>query len=145
MSRLPVGLVACCKTKLDHPAPAEELYTGHLFRLSRKWLLPRTDGWAILSAKHGLVLPRQVVEPYEQTLVGACPVVVRAWEAAVGLDLRAMFPGREFLVISGRAYLGALAGLPHKQAFGGLKLGEKLSAIMHANEEDRVEENLYGR
>lgn len=63
-----IGLIACGKAKLDHPAPARELYTGSLFRAARAYVEATCDEWAILSAKHGLVLPDQVLAPYEQRL-----------------------------------------------------------------------------
>jgi hypothetical protein len=128
----PVGLVACCKTKLGRPAPARELYQGTLFKLSVAWLEPRVDGWAILSAKHGVVMPDQVVEPYEQTLVGASRRAVADWNVAANMDLRTMFPGRRFLVIAGKAYMGALGGLDYTEAFAGLPLGVKLGKLTEA-------------
>ncbi len=134
----PVGLVACCKTKLDRPAPAEELYQGTLFKLSVAWLKPRTDGWAILSAKHFVLLPGDVVEPYERTLVGAHRDDVGYWNRTVNQELREMFPGRRFLVICGKDYEGAfapgdgLAPLMAEHAFRGLPLGRKLGALKEA-------------
>lgn len=128
----PVGLVACCKSKLGRAAPAKDLYTGTLFRLSVAWLGPRVEGWAILSAKHGVLLPDEVTEPYEKTLVGASRDSAREWGELAGMDLRQMFPGRKFLVVAGKAYMGALRGLEHEEAFGGLSLGHKLHALKEA-------------
>jgi hypothetical protein len=65
-----IGLIACGKAKLDRPAPARELYVGNLFRACRAYVESTCDEWAILSAKHGLVLPDQVLAPYEQRLSG---------------------------------------------------------------------------
>lgn len=128
----PVGIVACCKSKLGHAAPAKDLYTGALFRLSVEWLLPRTDGWAILSALHGVLLPDTVVEPYEKTLVGAGRRAIKEWNALAGEDLRGMFPGRKFLAVCGSAYVGALAGLDYAEAFEGMPIGQKMHAIKEA-------------
>lgn len=134
----PVGLVACCKSKLVVRAKARVLYTGNLFRLSLAWLEPRCEGLGILSAKHGLLLPDQEVDPYEQTLVGAPEADKAAWAAKVRAQLEAAFPGAGFLAVCGKDYLGALDGLPHEVAFGGLRLGEKLSALKKALAEDRA-------
>jgi hypothetical protein len=60
-------LMPCSGMKLSHPAAAEDLYTGVMWQT----LLangPRPACMAILSAKHGLVLPHQVIEPYELRL-----------------------------------------------------------------------------
>lgn len=128
----PVGLVSCCKTKLPQAAEARDLYQGTLFKLSVSWLLGRVDDWAILSAKHGVLLPWEMVEPYEQTLVGAPRREVEAWEELAGMDLRAMFPRRSFLVVCGKAYLGALKGLEYEEAFAGLPIGVKLGKLKEA-------------
>lgn len=88
MSR--VVLIACSASKLDHAAPAGELYTGELFRLSKRWYEQRAQhfaGLGILSAKHGLVLPETVLEPYDCHL-GALPRVAwRRWSDGVAQAL----------------------------------------------------------
>ena len=64
----PFILVACCGPKLDHAAPARDLYTSDLFTKSRAYAERNGCGWAILSAKHGIVLPDEVIAPYDVTL-----------------------------------------------------------------------------
>lgn len=93
-----VGLIACSKTKLDHAAPAEELYQGHVFKLARAWMLKHLvnvphysstgqkappNEWGILSAKHGLLMPDQVIEPYDLALTDLKAGVRKAWEEQV--------------------------------------------------------------
>jgi len=63
-----VGLVSCGKSKLDHPAPAKELYTSTLFRAARQDAERCCDDWVILSAGHGVLLPEQIVAPYERAM-----------------------------------------------------------------------------
>ena len=65
-------LVPCGASKLDHAAPARELYTGAHFR----WVLRTVEAAAqragartlIVSARHGLVDPDQTLAPYDATL-----------------------------------------------------------------------------
>lgn len=78
-----IGLVGCVKTKLDHAAPARELYSSPLFRGRRAYVERSCERWFILSAKHGLVEPHAVVEPYDVTLDSATPAERRAWSANV--------------------------------------------------------------
>lgn len=66
--RITVGLVSCGKSKLDHPAPAKELYTSTLFRAARQYAERCCDDWVILSAGHGVLLPEQIVAPYERAM-----------------------------------------------------------------------------
>lgn len=63
-----IGLVACGKGKTDHPAPAAALYNGTHFRKASAYGRDHYDRWAILSAKHGLILPETVIEPYDLSL-----------------------------------------------------------------------------
>lgn len=60
-----IYLVGCAKSKLDHPAPARGLYTSPLYRLRRDWAERSGKPWFILSALHGLLLPEQLVAPYD--------------------------------------------------------------------------------
>lgn len=60
-----VGLVGCASQKLQRPAPARELYVSQLFRKASAYVEANTDRWYILSAKHGLVHPDTVLEPYD--------------------------------------------------------------------------------
>jgi hypothetical protein len=45
--------------------PAESLYSSELFYRSRRYAQANFDSWLILSAKHGLIRPDQIVAPYE--------------------------------------------------------------------------------
>ena len=123
-----VGLVACCKTKAPTARRARDLYCSALFKKSVAYLEPRVDGWAVLSALHGVVLPDQVVEPYELTL-NTMPARARsAWAAKVSAELRAKWPGARFIVIAGRNYRDGL-NVEMDVPFAGLELGELLSAL----------------
>lgn len=68
-------VVACSGPKLDHAAPAGELYQGSatLHALAAARQLAAQDGGQvlILSALHGLVQLDQVVEPYNVTMTDA--------------------------------------------------------------------------
>lgn len=63
-----IGLVGCASTKLSHPGTARTLYTSQLFRKASEYAERTCDRWYILSAKHGLVHPDTVLEPYDMKL-----------------------------------------------------------------------------
>jgi len=63
-----VILIACSAGKLDHDAPAKDLYTGQLFRKSRAYAEKTEQPYFILSALHGLLEPTKVIGPYNYTL-----------------------------------------------------------------------------
>jgi hypothetical protein len=64
MSSSPIILIACSRSKLSHPAPAREFYTGQLFKCALKFVDHFNVPFYILSAKYGWLLPEEIVEPY---------------------------------------------------------------------------------
>lgn len=85
-----VYVVPCGAAKLDHRAPARELYTGSHFQRTLRIVeaAARRDGAAvrILSAKHGLVDPDRELEPYD--------VLVADLDDATRLDLELTIRGQ---------------------------------------------------
>ena len=110
-----VGLIACSAGKLNRPAPAALLYTGPLFQLSRAWITERTElgAWAILSAKHGVVLPGEEIDPYDVSLEGMTAPERRAWAERTREQLVGRW-GRDtiYMVLAGEHYRAAVDGLP---------------------------------
>lgn len=86
-----VALVGCGKTKRRSAAPAKDLYTGHLFCLARAYAERFCDAWAILSAKHFLVMPDEVIEPYDLRLEKLDVIRRRQWNGIVNRFLYTKF------------------------------------------------------
>jgi hypothetical protein len=63
-----LAILSCSAKKLDHPAPAKDLYQGTLFKKCRELCEKRGWDYIILSAKHGIVFPEQVLCPYDKKL-----------------------------------------------------------------------------
>ena len=87
-----VVLVACSKTKLNTPAHAQALYKGQLFEKSKAYAKQlvedgEADAWYILSAKHGLVEPNEILEPYDKTLSNVGSEEKMEWARGVLMDL----------------------------------------------------------
>lgn len=148
---LRIGLVGCVKSKGRIAAPAQELYTSPLFMKARAWAEAHCDRWYILSAKHGLVHPEAMIEPYEQTLL-ALPLAERlAWARRVhqqlqeelqlasppnteGGELRGgelpAAPGPTFVWLAGTVYKNELRRLlqafPQEDPLRGLPIGRRL-------------------
>jgi hypothetical protein len=103
-----IGLVGCVKTKRDHAAPARDLYISPLFRGRRAYVERTCARWFILSAKHGLVEPDTLLEPYDVTLDSASPRERRAWSVGVLEALRQRvgeLEGLTFEAHAGSSYL----------------------------------------
>jgi hypothetical protein len=84
-----IALIACVKKKLLVPSPAIELYNSTDFR---SWveLANQTpvDAIYILSGKYGLLLPEQIIEPYDFNLNEANENYHSKWSAQVLIQLR---------------------------------------------------------
>ena len=100
-----VVLVACGKAKAPEPRQAAELYTGQLTQARIAWArrFHRLDG--ILSAKHGLLDPSEIVAPYDLTLYDLPMAERRAWARATAAEIERRWPDAPRLVL--------LAGEPY--------------------------------
>lgn len=103
-------LIACSARKLAHAAPAKELYQGDLFKKQRAWIEKAGHRWAILSAKHGLVQPDDIIEPYEQALKNMTRAENIRWALRTNQQLREAY---------GNPVILALVGLPYRRALHG--------------------------
>jgi len=128
-----IGLVACGARKLSHPAPARELYAGMLFRLASAYAERACDEWYILSGKHGLVLPDEVLAPYDSAFP-RMPAKWR-WAWAVGvldtLDrLGLNEDGTRWLILAGERFrqflVPGLRGMV-EVPLAGLGIGEQIA------------------
>jgi len=91
-------LIQCTNSKRDEPAPARDLYDeSAYFRAMRKWAKQRPGPWFILSAKHGLVRPSDVLAPYdERGLTTAQAAAIAQQLAADGYDRIHVTAGRDY-------------------------------------------------
>ena len=146
-----VAVISCGSAKTDRtdwPIPAQELYTGGLFKMYRRYcerFLPR---WVILSAKYGLI-PREfpIPEPYSVKLgrdrdgESEEVKVARLYEQALALDLDScsgvvVFGGRAYLYLVAKAL--RLMGVPTYRAWpGDPKLWLITKTLHHALKDDR--------
>jgi hypothetical protein len=132
-----IALVGCVKQKLEHPAPARDLYTSDLFRKRVAHAAATCGSWLILSAKHGLVDPDRVLAPYDLE-TKRLPAVERcAWSSRVLQKLLGRFgslEGLTFEVHAGREYwdYGLATGLravgaKFENPLEGLSIGQQKS------------------
>jgi hypothetical protein len=130
----PLVLVSCGKAKLSHAAPAQQLYTSTLFRLSFEVARRVSSEVYILSAQHGLVSPDQILEPYEQSLQALSPEGKEAWRQSVLKEIQ-LVPPRTVMILAGGLYADGIgqvlstAGWTVVSPLAGLKLGERLSHL----------------
>lgn len=80
---LRIGLVGATTTRLNGPAPAGELCISDLFVGRRQAVKRSCHRWYVLSARHGLVHPDTVLEPYGERLSARGWAAWRRWSDAV--------------------------------------------------------------
>ena len=130
-----VCFVGCTKRKLSVPARAENLYTPSIyFRLAARLAQKLGIRWYILSAKHGLLRPEQVIEPYEATLAGAAPAQIRAWsERTRPAVVDAIGDSDRVVFLCGRAYYAGLlplgAGVEVGTPLAGVGMGSQMALM----------------
>lgn len=147
---LGITLIGCGRKKLAPSSDgvghaARDLYTGNVFRARRAYAERRSCAWFIVSGLHGLLLPNELVQPYDFTLTDAPWLDRCGWALAVASDLLAQLPerAREDLTVielhAGAAYVDPLT--PVLQALGfvvqlpvaRLGVGEQLAFYKNAD------------
>jgi hypothetical protein len=130
---LTVGLVGCASQKLGRPAPARELYISQLFKKASAYAEASCDRWYILSAKHGLVHPDTVLEPYDIRLGTnhRTSPPIHQWADMVKGQLYAELAGLEnvtLIALAGEQYRTALRDVPWpvEIPMKGLGIGQQL-------------------
>ena len=126
-------LVACARTKREHPAPAADLYISPLFQKARVFAEDSFDRWYILSAKHGLLEPTEVIPPYDETLKRMTVRQRNAWAHAVFAKIaeKVVLPA-DLTVVGGNVYRAQLVPLLQRAGYrvdvplAGLSIGRQL-------------------
>ena len=105
-----VGVVACGEEKLSHATPAKHLYSSRHFQLCRAYVRQRCEAWCILSAKHRVLHPNEVIEPYNERVSGGARQIGKPgfWHHRTAHELRSIFSTEErpvhFYVLCGTTY-----------------------------------------
>ena len=131
-----VALVACVGEKLDHAAPARDLYVSQWFRKARRYAEQFADQWYILSALYGLIAPNEERAPYNATLNEMKVFDRLAWAERVWPQIRAAMPEPQrdrIVFLAGKHYRYHLAerllvlGYEVEVPMEGLGIGEQLA------------------
>jgi len=131
-----LGLISCTKSKQTYPCPAAEMYQpSNLFHKAYTYATKYYDQTCILSAKYGLLLPEDPIEPYEKTLKNMGVQAKRDWSKKVlaQIDERLILnPGDEVYIHAGKDYREHLIlglkrrGLKIRVPLEGLIFGKQL-------------------
>jgi hypothetical protein len=136
-----IFLVGCAKTKQGQASKAAELYTSPLFQNARKLAMEKGDRWYILSSKHGLLEPGQMVEPYEMTLDRMSVEEKKQWSRGV---LQSLFQSvtrqDEVVFLAGNSFRRDLGpaleerGIKTAAPLQSMGIGRQLAWLMKLNQ-----------
>jgi hypothetical protein len=142
-------LISCSKTKGDYRGPAKDLYRSPLFSKSRKLAEARGFGYSILSAKHGLVAPEEIIEPYDQTLKGASKGYKAEWGRQVADSIKNTLRDNDILIFfAGNDYVDPIKELLDTSQWRiclplhSFSLGTRLSVLDHCLRIERRRERI---
>ena len=101
-------LVGCVKSKRHYDGPARDVYTSTLWRWRRAYAELHGCPWYVLSAKHRLLAPSTLIEPYNLSLDDFSASERREWSRRILDDLAAAVPeldGKNIEVHAGKHYV----------------------------------------
>jgi hypothetical protein len=110
-------------------APAEELYSSPLYKAGWAWAKASGEAALILSAKHGILQPRKLVEPYDTYLGELNQQELEALAKGVGSAL-SKFEADEIIVLGGAKYVALVKqAMPNAHVVDplqGLNIGNRI-------------------
>lgn len=139
-----IAIVSCVKTKRAVASAAADLYKSALFRGLRTYAERNADIWYILSAKHHLVRPDEVIEPYEKTLNRMQKRERHEWAERVKAQLTDAIPeNAQVILLAGMRYREEIEPFLRERftvtvPLEGLSFGRQLAWLKEHNERDRV-------
>jgi hypothetical protein len=121
-----VCFVSCGKNKASEKRPCSFLYTGDLFQKSFRLAKVSYDAVAILSAKHGMLQPDDVIAPYDLTLKTMAKRERALWARKVSAQIIARYPPEawQYVYFAGADYTQGLPTGEHPM--GKLSFGRRL-------------------
>lgn len=111
-------IISCGKHKQTQAAAAGELYISPRFRLSAQLPMRLMKSFSVLSAKHGVLSPATLIEPYDVTLASMTRADRRAWADGVVAQLVRCHPEvRRYILLTDDDYRVHVAPLLQQRGF----------------------------
>ncbi len=131
-----IVLIGCCGKKRTTPCAAKDLYLSPLFKKSVAWAERFGLSWAVLSAKHGLVWPKDVVVPYNLSMRGMSSADKLGWKHLVMRQLQPYRQYYSFIVLAGKEYCTWTSGYQAELPMNGMGIGTRLKVLSEKNGEN---------
>jgi hypothetical protein len=129
-----ISVVQCVGKKRETAQKARNLYTSPLFMAASAYAEKISDEWYIISAKYGLVIPSEFIEPYDVTLKTMSALERKIWAERVFSGLKPLLNTHDTVVfLAGVIYRENLVkkvkefGCKVEIPMEGLRIGEQVS------------------
>lgn len=133
-----IALIGCVKQKRNTACSAQEMYTSPLFRKSYAYALRHAQKIYILSAKYGLLSPKKIISPYNETLNSKTGHEKKIWAAKVYAQMQqaGIHPDDEILFLCGENYCKYLRCIYQNsvEPLRGLPMGKRLKWLNESEE-----------
>lgn len=87
-----LAIISCGAKKKSIPSKAVDLYEGVLFKAALSFVKRNTLNFVIISAKHAILKPEQVVAPYEMRIDQMNNDKYKLWALRVDASIREIAP-----------------------------------------------------
>ena len=127
-------LVACAAKKQSVTCAAKDLYCSAWFKKARRFA-EKSQWWWILSAKHGLLHPSRIIDPYDETLAQKSADARRLWSARIAFQVCDIVRAANIdkvIILGGKNYARTLSsfleaeGIAVETPLAGLGIGQQL-------------------
>jgi hypothetical protein len=124
-------LVSCVGQKAAQPCEARDLYTSDWFKKARAFCDALAAPWFILSAQHGLVPHKMIIEPYDFTLRDMDRDARERWGIAISdeLEQRGLWD-RPGFILAGKLYRENVYARQLRAPLQGLGIGQQKQRLI---------------
>lgn len=135
MNNRPIYLISCSSKKNKTPQKASTLYASPLFEKSVAYvrLIDNNANWFVLSAKHHLIHPETIIEPYDESLSDKSASEKKRWGEIVYKQITDLgYQNSHFVFLTGNSYSMHLkeyiikGGGTVEEPMAGLGIGQRL-------------------
>jgi hypothetical protein len=144
-----IFLISCASKKRGESTRAGDLYVSALFSKSKELATFEADKWYILSAKHGLLRPDQIIGPYDKTLHRMTRTERHHWAQRVLDEVKHVSaPSDNITILAGSAYREMLVPELEDRGYAvsvpmlGLSIGNQLKWLTERLERYRLKGEL---
>lgn len=110
-----IGIISGSDRQSSLPTKASKLFVGETFEMMKAWIASRCDTWYILSGRHGLIHPDEVVAPIPYRIGRMRGDIYAQTRTKVNYHLDEISPDKhDFVVMVENEYSGLINELRHR-------------------------------